>query len=477
MIVRLAVRSLATRPLRTSVLAIGFGLSIAVMAELLGVGEVILQQAHAPALVGGGDVVMAGAVGSLESARFVLSGVLGSTQFRSRVAAASPSRRATLYVLSANANGPIAVRGGIPSRERAVGDPEVAGQAGWIDEPRDAHWTDPKPGDLLRAMDRFHASPAGATIQGELMGTVRPSSWAEWLYFNARSADGAQRFYLTFMAGAADAAGSRPMFVRLQLNRAGATTNFSAVGGVIDRDLLDRAPDLDVAGNRVRVDDDGRYVMTLALESESQTPTPGALEGEIVLTPTAGRAIPPAAIHGARGWVSGYTVPVLSGRFAGKLRIGREELIVDGMAGYHDHNWGFWEGVRWQWGQVASGDLSIVYGRVFPPPEVADPSRMPGFLGVIGPQGPIAFSTDVSIREDDDRGTPRVVTVESRNPQLQLTLRLDVNESVRTAMALTRDAAGAMTFLQLGGEYHVTGRAGGRDVDFSARGSAETFRR
>src|SRR5207253_10795553 len=72
-----------------------------------------------------------------------------------------------------------------------------------------------------------------------------------------RSSDLAQRFYLTFMAGAADAAGSRPMFVRLQLNRAGATTNFSAVGGMIDRDLLDRAPDLDVAGNHVRVDDDG----------------------------------------------------------------------------------------------------------------------------------------------------------------------------------------------------------------------------
>jgi len=169
-------------------------------------------------------------------------------------------------------------------------------------------------------------------------------------------------------------------------------------------------------------------------------------------------------------------VPVLSGTFAGALRIGREQVSVDGMSGYHDHNWGFWEGVRWQWGQVASGDLSIVYGRVLPPADVADPSRMPGFLGVIGPQGPIAFSTDVSISEDDDRGVPRVVTVQSRDRLLQLTLRLDVSESVRTAMALTSDAAGAMTFLQLGGEYHVTGRAGGRDVNFTARGSAETFR-
>jgi hypothetical protein len=33
-----------------------------------------------------------------------------------------------------------------------------------------------------------------------------------------------------------------------------------------------------------------------------------------------------------------------------------------------------------------------------------------------------------------------------------------------------------MTFLQLGGEYRVTGRAGDRTIDFTARGSAETFR-
>ena len=49
MIIRLAVRSLATRPLRSAVLATGFGLGIGVMASLLGVGEVILEQARSPA--------------------------------------------------------------------------------------------------------------------------------------------------------------------------------------------------------------------------------------------------------------------------------------------------------------------------------------------------------------------------------------------------------------------------------------------
>ena len=34
---------------------------------------------------------------------------------------------------------------------------------------------------------------------------------------------------------------------------------------------------------------------------------------------------------------------------------------------------------------------------------------------------------------------------------------------------------GATDFLQLGGTYRVEGRAGGRSIDFTARGAAETF--
>jgi hypothetical protein len=485
MIFRLALRSLSTRPLRSAVLAIGFGLGIAVMAELLGVGEVILEQAHAPALQGGGDLLVTGAVGPVDSARFLLSSVLGSDRFRSRTSAVSPSKKATLYLTAHNQSVPIAVRGGVPSREKAVGDPEIAGQDKWTDEPADAAWTNPSPGDILRAMDRFHSVPQSDQ-----------TSWAEWLYFNGKTADGALRFYLTFLAGAPNASGTRPMFVRLQLNRGGLTANYSAAAAVDARELLQNAPALDVGGNSVRLDG-SRYRLTLALDAErasrqspvaprqstAVSPQSNVLrrrshdvEGEIVLEAAPGRSLPPAAIHGARGWVSGYVVPVLSGAFHGTLHVNGEDVSVDGAAGYHDHNWGFWEDVRWQWGQVAGGDVSIVYGRVFPPATVADASRIPGFLGVLGPDGPIAFSTDVSIAEMDEGGKPKTITVQARGSQVELTLQLDVAESTQTRMSLTRRAEDAMTFLQLGGDYRVRGKAAGRDISFTARGSAETFR-
>jgi len=464
-ILKLALRSLSTRPLRSAVLAVGFGLGIAVMAELLGVGEVILEQAHAPALQGGGDVVVTGAVGQVDSARFLMSSVLGSDRFRPRTTVVSPTRKATLFLLAHGQALVIPVRGGVPSREKAVGDPEVVGQESWTDTPADAAWTNPPPGDVLRAMDRFHPVPAS-----------EQKSWAEWLYFNGKSADGSLRFYLTFMAGAPEASGRRLITVRLQLTRAGKTTNYSTTSTVDERELLARAPDLDVGGNRVRLDGQ-RYLITLSLGSES-TPASAAsaLTGEIALDAVRDRSLPPAVIHGAHGWLSGYVVPVLSGTFHGALRVGGEELSVERAAGYHDHNWGFWEGVRWQWGQVAGHDVSVVYGRVFPPATVADASRIPGFLGVLGPEGPIAFSTDVSIDEEDQGNGPKAITVHARGPKVELTLRFYIGESVATRMALTRTAEGAMNFLQLGGEYQVTGKIGDREVNFTARGSAETFR-
>src|SRR5262249_20469868 len=135
--------------------------------------------------------------------------------------------------------------------------------------------------------------------------SVGRASWAEWLYFNARSADGRLRFYLTFMTGAPDTTGQRPAYVRLQLNRDGQTTNFPPARRIPHRAPLPRAPDPDIAGNRVRLLSDGRYQITLALEPEPSKESRqsafrpsafriphSALAGSLSLAPAAGRSIP-----------------------------------------------------------------------------------------------------------------------------------------------------------------------------------------
>jgi hypothetical protein len=105
-------------------------------------------------------------------------------------------------------------------------------------------------------MDRFHPIPATPEFS---------ASWAEWLYFNGHTADGTLRFYVTFLAGPRSATpGRRVAGVRLQLERDGKTTTYAAGGEIDETQLLESAPDLDIAGNRVRLEG-LRYRMELAL--------------------------------------------------------------------------------------------------------------------------------------------------------------------------------------------------------------------
>ena len=89
MILTMAWKSLLAHPIRTAVLGVGFGLGVSVMATLLGVGEVVLDQARSPKLAGGGDLLVTSLAGPVTSARYVLWRVMGDPG----VTAASPRRR------------------------------------------------------------------------------------------------------------------------------------------------------------------------------------------------------------------------------------------------------------------------------------------------------------------------------------------------------------------------------------------------
>jgi hypothetical protein len=458
MIGTLAVRSLTAHPVRSAVLAAGFGVGVSVMAILLGVADVVLMQARSSDLVGGGDVII-----HLEPsvpARMVMSGTLQSNQLRNRVRLAGPSHSTALYLMKeTGAALRVDAHGGIPSLEQAMGDPEVALNRDWRDTPEDVAWTQATPEAVLRQIDRFHDVPDAPMWQ---------DSWAEWLYFNGRARDA--RFYLTFMVGPKAPDGSRSAGVRLQLDRNGHVENFSAPGRLSQQDAL-RAPELTIGSNRVRLDG-LRYVIDLDLDGEGGREA----RGRVSIEASPGRLVPPIEIGGAHGWRTGYVVPVMSGQLDGTLDVAGEQISFDGGAGYHDHNWGFWRGVSWQWGQAQEGDLSLIYGRVFPPRDAADPERIPGFVGALGPDGPLGYATNVTIAEmNDPQGQPKTITVTARSRLLDVTMRFDVKSMVTTRMAQGMLANG-LNFLQMRGQYTVNGHAGDREIEFTAAGSAETFR-
>ncbi len=457
MIGRLALRSLTAHPIRSAVLAAGFGVGVAVMAILLGVAEIVLTQARSAELVGGGDVVI-----HLEPsvpARMVTSGTLQSDQLRNRIRTAGPSHTAVVYLTRDDHAVRVNAHGGIPSIEKAMGDPEVASPQ-WRDTPEDVGWTQISPEIVLREIDRFHEIPNAP---------MWDDSWAEWLYFNGRSRDA--RFYLTFMVGPRQPdGGGRQAGVRLQLDRGGHLENFSASAQLTEAETR-RAPELTIGNNRVRLEG-LRYVIDLDLRGEGSR----TVHGRISVEASPGRLVPPIEIGGAHGWRTGYVVPVMSGNLDGMLDVSGERIsFVDG-AGYHDHNWGFWRGVSWQWGQAQQGELSLIYGRVFPPPDAADPDRIPGFMGALGPDGPLGYATNVTIDElNNANGQPRTITVTGRSRLLDVRMQFDVGSVVMTRMTQGALATG-LSFLQMRGQYTVTGHAGEREINFVAQGSAETFR-
>src|SRR5262249_61759561 len=107
------------------------------------------------------------------------------------------------------------------------------------------------------------------------------------------------------------------------------------------------------------------------------------------------------------------------------------EIAVHG-GGYQDHSWVFGREVWGRWGQVQHEGLSYVYGRVFPPADAADPARVPGFLVALGPDGPIGYTTRVSIDETDDPSTghPRRIVVTGRGGAIDLKFDIAVESAI-----------------------------------------------
>ena len=377
----------------------------------------------------------------------MLSGGLQADDVRSRIRVASPSHTEPLYLLHDGRTIRVRARGGIPSLERAIGDRETAGVPAWRDLPADTAWAHNTPEKVLKHLDRFSGIPDAPAWE---------RSWAEWLYFNGRgrmraSISPSSSVHRSAKTEGTQACGSARSRARSETtNESHPITNGAALA----------APDLTIGASFVRLEG-MQYRIHLDLRGTNGRRWSGSHSGA-----SPGRLFPRAEFTGARGWLTGYVVPVMSGTLNGTLDVNGERISLDGGAGYHDHNWGFWQGVSWRWGQVQHGDLSFLYGRIFPPREAADPERLPGFLGVVGPGGPLAYTTDVTITETNDaRGRPLTITINGSGNNLDLQLRFEV-ESMVTRQGSASAASGARastrsptTLFSSSRPYTVTGRA------------------
>ena len=497
MIGLLARRNLTLRPWRSALLLGGFGLGVGVMIVLLAIGEALLTQARDERLVGGGDITVlpegidvevmkTGGVGgmffSISNARFLYLQLFSNRRTASGVEAVAPQIADRLVYLRTLDGRERAVRatGELPSRSAMVGAVPALAEGKWEDDDLDRRWRTPTFAELRADIDHFHLSPRDAENR---------DSWSEWHYFNVLSADRKRWAFLAFILSGAIPDGRWGGQVTLTLNEEGRPARrFSAAFPNDSVSFSTWNADLQVGSGRVSVDSAGRYVVHARARGERGE---GDALVDLVVTPAPGAYFPGASL-GGEGFVSGYAVAGLRASATGTICVRGSCERYDGAQAYHDHNWGVWRGVTWEWGAARAGAYTFLYGRVQPPDSVSGDAPLfvylvdsLGFRALFRPRS-IDYTDDRTIRVDgrDLRVPSRAVFADARGNDT-LRVELSIEDALATdtrassperGETMTSRAIGRPYFIQMKGTAHIAGRVGGAPVEGQGTGFFETYR-
>jgi hypothetical protein len=244
------------------------------------------------------------------------------------------------------------------------------------------------------------------------------------------------------------------------------------------------------------------------------------LRVDIHLRPDRGFALPPTELRQGSA-ISGYVVPALRGRATGTIRTPTGTFAFSDVPAYHDHNWGTWRGVTWEWGEASSSSGAYLYGNVHLPRGDASEGPQYGTLFVWGANSGPALQPASAISTGavpEERGgliaalpistirysgwhsgpvvggrlvpAPAEITVRADNGPDAVVLTIKVWDALGSrplgadTNPASRAAAGAgggstsrpaQTFLQLRGDARLHGMLGGRPVDWQGPAASETF--
>ena len=497
MIALLARRNLTLRPWRSALLLGGFGLGVGVMIVLLAIGEALLTQARDERLVGGGDITVlpegidvevlkTGGVGglffSISNARFLDLQLLSSPRYANEVKAVAPQIVDKLLYLRTpdGRERPVRATGELPSRSSAVGAVPPLAQGAWEDDRFDRRWQSPTPAELRADIDHFHLTPDDAEHR---------DSWGEWHYFNVLSQDHRRWAFLSFIVGGAVPDGRWGGQLLLALHEEGRPARrFSELYPKDSIALSTWNADLRIGNGTVTVDSLGRYVVHAQMRGERGE---GEASVDLVVAPAPGAYFPGAALGGG-GFVSGYAVAGLRADATGRICVRDQCQQFEGAQAYHDHNWGVWRGVSWEWGASRAGSYTFLYGRVTPPDSASGDT--PLFVYLVDSLG---FRTLFRPRRIDyvDGRVIRVDGRELRVPsrasfsdirgadtlRVELTIEDAVATDTRSPKAergetLASRALDRPYFIQMKGTARITGRAGGVPIAGTGSGFFETYR-
>jgi len=474
MIGLLALRHLLVRPGRALVLLGGYGLGVAVMIVLLSVGEAMLEQSRDVALVGGGDLVaipqgldleglrtgaITGLFHGIDRARFVSRQMVAGPRHAAMIQAASPViEEKRLILRTADTTMLVRAGGEIPSRAAMMGAGLDVVAGAWTDAPADRAWFAPTPQQLYDELDRFHL-PRG-----------RDTTWGEWHYVNVVVSE-QEWWYITLLVGG-DVLGERWGGQVLVTRRRpdGGHDRFTATVPREEVRFDTTRADL-VVGAASLVQRDGQYRLELAVEG-------ARIALDVIPEPR--RYFPPVELADDR-FRSGYVVPALVATATGELCARGSCTQVTNAPAYHDHNWGTWSDVTWEWGMGHGREHALLYGGVRGPGsrgEVA--GRAPFFLTLVdslGVRQVYRFTDVVRHGRRDVPGSPGVLA-----PDSLAIVAVRGSDTLRVGIAIldataSRSAAAGMerVFLQMRGRWGLEGTAAGVRITDAGMGFFETW--
>lgn len=468
----LAVRHLLVRPGRALILLLGYALGVAVMIVLLSIGGAMLDQSRDASLIGGGELTalpegvdveamrtggLAGMFFGINGARFVARQLLGGVRQAGIVAAVSPVLEQKLVAVR-TADTIWTVRAGaeLPGEARAAGTALRVIAGTWVDDRDDSTWRAPAAGALYDELDHFH------------LPSAHDSSWAEWHYFNLVVSE-REWWYITLLVGG-DVRGVAWGGQVLVTHRmpSGEYQRY-----VADASRNEVAFDTSRAGLRIGTSSvtqlDGAYHVLGAA---------GPATFDFVLTPASHRYFPPVEL-GPDQSSSGYVVPALVATASGRLCVRQACRTMHEIPAYHDHNWGSWRAVTWEWGTGRGLTHALLYGGVLAAGSIG---TVPFFLGLedsLGLQQVYRFSEVERIGRRPVPGIPGVVAPDSlRIAAARGGDTLNVEARITDVTASRSRAAGPdRLFLQMRGRWRATGTAAGAIVADSGTGFFETWLR
>ena len=491
MISLLAFRNIIYRPWRSVLLFFGYGVGVSVMIVLLSVGEALLTQARDEKLVGGGsitvlpqgidvEVMKTGGVGglffSIDHSRFIYRQLLASPRLASTVSAVAPQidgRMLYMYVRPGE-EWTVRASGEIPSANLKVNAPRDLKAGTWTDDDGDRKWMAPTSAELRHEIDHFHIPP----------DSVRNAdSWAEWHYFNVLSADRKRWAFISFIVGGDPRTAKWGGSVTITLREEGGRTRKFV--SLISRENVrfsTTSANVTLGESSVTVLPDGDYLVNAVAKEENG----GApLRVSLVVTPAPGAYFPGASLSSDE-FVSGYTVPALRASATGEMCVAGMCEKFDGVQSYHDHNWGVWRGVTWDWGAARAGSYTVLYGRIIGPDRASQRTPLVvylvdslGFRAVFRPRR-VAYEDNREIVVDGRR-----VRVPSRamfaDAHGSDTLRAELNIEDAIGIDTRRqkergDDATAAIFVQMKGIARISGQVGGSPISGTGSGFFETYR-